>query len=125
MNSALIAASLIWVASGAFLIIYTQGAKRFFTRLFLREQARWFAAIPLAFGAVFIVGAFLRKDAFWLLFTLGLLSAAKAVYLLAAPPSRIRALWEWWSNRAKDETVRLFGLIAFTLGGLILSNLMR
>jgi len=115
--------SILWIVAGVFLVIYTEGTREFYKKLFLRDRVKWMGVIPFIFGAVLVAGAFYDERVFWLAIILGILALAKGVYIFFAPSSQIKDLLDWWFNRAGDGTLRLFGLIIFILGSALLSYL--
>ena len=115
--------SILWIASGTFLIIDTKGSREFLKTLFLRENVKLLAIIPWVFGLILVVGAFYYRTMFWLSFILGLIAILKGLYLFIGRPAQIRNLLVWWFFRATEETIRLFGLIIFILGSAVLSYL--
>ena len=115
--------SILWIASGSFLIIDTKRSREFWRKLFFKGNVRLLGIVPAIFGLILVVGAFCYRTMFWLALILGLLAILKGVYLFIGRRSQIRNLFEWWFNRASDETIRLFGLITFILGCALLSYL--
>jgi len=124
MNIVLYIISILWIVVGVFLVIYTEGTREFYKKLFLKDSVKWMAVIPAIFGVILVVGSFYCERVFWLAIILGLLALAKGGYIFFAPSSQIKGLLEWWFNRASDGTIRLFGLIIFILGSAMLSYLM-
>lgn len=116
--------SVLWIAVGTLLILYTDGTRTSLKKLFLRDNIRWIAVLPFVFGLILIVGAFYYQEMFWLALGLGILGIIKGAYLTTAPLSQIKGINEWWFNRASDVTIRLWGLIIFILGSALLSYLM-
>ena len=124
MKIALYVISILWVAVGTLMIIYTQKTRAFYEKLIYKRNPKLLAVLPLAFGIYFLVAAFFNKEMFGLIFILGVLAILKAAYLLLGPADQINRLMEWWHQDASDGTIRLFGLIAFILGCAIFSYLM-
>ena len=116
--------SVLWIAGGTFLILYTEGTRKFLKQIFLRNSVRWMAIFPFVLGLILVVGAFYYREMFWLAFVLGLLALLKGVYLAIGPSSQVKGIFEWWFNQASDGTIRLWGLITFILGSALLSYLM-
>jgi uncharacterized protein YjeT (DUF2065 family) len=115
--------SLIWIAAGVFLIIYTERYREFSKKIFPTDKLKRWAVVPLLFGVILVVGAFFKKEVFWLAFILGLLALLKGAYLIAGPSAQAKKLVEWWFEKASDKTIRLSGLIIFFLGSAIFSSL--
>jgi uncharacterized protein YjeT (DUF2065 family) len=115
--------SVIWIAAGVFLIIYTDRYREFSKKVFPTDKLKVWAVVPLFFGIVLVLGAFFEKDVFWLAFILGLLALLKGVYLIAGPSAQAKKLVEWWFEKASDRIIRLSGLIIFFLGSAIFTSL--
>lgn len=124
MTTILYIIAILWIVVGTFFVIYTQGTRDFYKKLFLRENIKWMALIPFVFGVVLVVGAFYAEKVFWLALVLGILALFKGLYIFFVPSSHVKALLDWIFNRAGEGTLRLFGLIIFILGSAILSYLM-
>lgn len=121
MSVVLFIISVLWIALGVFLILYTGRTREFLKKVFFRDHVRWLAVFPFIFGLILVVGAFYQRGMFWLAFSLGVLAIIKGVYLAIGSSTQIKALQDWWYNRAGDGTIRLFGLISFILGCALLS----
>jgi uncharacterized protein YjeT (DUF2065 family) len=115
--------SVIWIAAGVFLIIYTDRYREFSKKVFPTDKLKVWAVVPLFFGVVLVLGAFFEKDVFWLAFILGLLALLKGVYLIAGPSAQAKKLVDWWFEKASDRIIRLSGLIIFFLGSAIFTSL--
>ena len=115
--------SVIWIAAGVFLILYTERYREFSKKMFPTDKLKVWAVVPLFFGVVLVLGAFFEKEVFWLAFILGLLALLKGVYLIVGPSAQSNKLLEWWFEKASDRTIRLSGLIIFFLGSAIFTSL--
>ena len=123
MTALLYIISVIWIAAGVFLIIYTDRYREFSKKVFPTDKLKVWAVVPLFFGVVLVLGAFFEKDVFWLAFILGLLALLKGVYLIAGPSAQAKKLVDWWFEKASDRIIRLSGLIIFFLGSAIFTSL--
>lgn len=115
--------SILWVAWGTYMVVDTGRSRALFTAILDRENVKLLGIIPIVFGAFLLLGAFFHEPMIRLAFVLGLVAVLKGIYLFIAPPAQVRALLDWWFHKAGDDTVRLFGLIAFALGSALLSYL--
>jgi len=115
--------SVIWIAAGVFLILYTERYREFSKKMFPTDKLKVWAVVPLFFGVVLVLGAFFEKEVFWLAFILGLLALLKGVYLIVGPSAQSNKLLEWWFEKASDRIIRLSGLIIFFLGSAIFTSL--
>jgi len=112
--------TILWIALGASLILYTEPTKKALGKIFYTEHVRWLAVLPLVIGSILIAGGFYYPEMFWLALVLGGLGIAKGVYLIVGPIQHIRRLLHWWLHQASDQTLRLFGLISFFIGVVLL-----
>lgn len=117
--------SLMWVALGAMLILYTDNVRSFFKKLFAEANVRLLAVLPLAIGLLLLLASFSQGHMFLLVFILGLLAVLKGVYLLLGPLPQIRNLLEWWFDRAGETTIRMWGIITLVLGIAVFSYVLR
>ena len=115
--------SIIWIAAGVFLILYTERTKEFSKDLFAAGKLKRWAVVPLFFGVVLVIGAFFHKGVSWVAFILGVLALLKGIYLIVGPPMQVRKLVDWWLDQASDRTIRLSGLIIFFLGSALFLSL--
>jgi uncharacterized protein YjeT (DUF2065 family) len=123
MTALLYIISVIWIAAGVFLIIYTERYREFSKKMFPTEKLKVWAVVPLFFGVVLVLGAFFEREVFWIAFILGLLALLKGVYLIVGPPAQVKKLLDWWFEKASDRIIRLSGLIIFFLGSAIFTSL--
>jgi hypothetical protein len=123
MTALLYIISVIWIAAGVFLILYTERYREFSKKMFPTDKLKIWAVVPLFFGVVLVLGAFFEKEVFWLAFILGLIALLKGIYLIAGPSAQAKKLVEWWFEKANDRIIRLSGLIIFFLGSAIFTSL--
>ncbi len=123
MTALLYIISVIWIAAGVFLIIYTERYREFSKKMFPTEKLKVWAVVPLFFGVVLVLGAFFEREVFWLAFILGVLALLKGVFLIVGPPAQVKKLLDWWFENASDRIIRLSGLIIFFLGSAIFTSL--
>jgi hypothetical protein len=124
MRALLLLLSVLWIALGTMMVLYTDQVRRSFKGLFAAVDIRLLAILPLVMGLLLVVGAFMVKEVFWIALILGLLGIAKGAYLALGPLSQILQLWDWWFDHAGETTVRLSGLITFMIGVAMLSWLL-
>ena len=123
VNIVLYIICILWIVAGTFLIIYTEQTRQVLKKIFPVDYVKVYSVLPFILGVFLVVGAFYHGNLFWLAFVLGLLGIIKGVYLFFGPPSHVKRLCEWWFSKAHDRTVRMFGLITFTIGIAVLSCL--
>jgi len=119
----LYAISILWLAVGSLLILYTEGTRSFLKRIFLRDQVRWMAVFPTLVGLFLVVSAFVYREMFWLALILGILAILKGIYVVLGPSQQIKGILAWWFNEADASTIRFWGLISFILSIALLSYL--
>ena len=115
--------SIIWIAAGVFLILYTERTKEVSKDRFAADKLKTWAVVPLFFGVVLVIGAFFHKGVSWIAFILGVLALAKGIFLIVGPPVQVKKLVDWWFDQASDRTIRLGGLIIFFLGSALFISL--
>jgi hypothetical protein len=113
--------SILWVALGATIVLYTNQARSFLRKFVLGINVRLWGFLALAVGLLFLGAAFMVAEVFWVAIVLALLAISKGAYLTLGPLPQIRSLLDWWFDRASETTVRLWGLIAFTFGVMLIS----
>jgi len=123
VNIVLYVICILWIAAGTFLIIYTEQTRKVLKKIFPVEYVKVYSVLPFIFGIFLVVGAFYHGNLFWLTLVLGLLCIIKGIYLFFGPLFHVKKLCEWWFSKAHDRTVRMFGLIIFTIGIAVLSYL--
>ena len=123
MSIALYIIAILWIVTGVFIILYTERTMKILRKLFFIEKVRLLSILPIIFGIVLIIGAFVCTQIFFLSFILGVLALLKGLYLVVGPLSQIKRIMDWWFNKASDSYIRLCGLIIFILGIAVLSNL--
>jgi len=123
MDIALYIVAILWIAIGVFILLYTEKTMNIFKKLFHTEKVRVLSILPILFGIVLIIGAFVCTQVFFLSLVLGMLALLKGLYLIMGPMSQIKRLMDWWFNKATTSFIRLCGLIIFVLGITLLSNL--
>ena len=123
MSIALYIIAILWIVIGVFIILYTERTMKILRKLFFIEKVRLLSILPIIFGIVLVIGAFVCTQIFFLSFILGVLALLKGLYLVMGPLSQIKRIMDWWFNKASDSYIRLCGLIIFILGIAVLSNL--
>jgi len=123
MNIALYIIAILWIVIGVFILLYTERTMKILKKLFLTEKVRALSIVPIIFGIVLVIGAFVCTQVLFLSLVLGVLALLKGLYLIMGPMPQIKRLMGWWFNKASSSYIRLCGLIIFVLGIAILSNL--
>jgi len=123
MSIALYIIAILWIVIGVFIILYTERTMKILKKLFFIEKVRLLSILPIIFGIVLVIGAFVCTQVFFLSFILGVLALLKGLYLVMGPMPQIKRIMDWWFNKASDTYIRLCGLIIFIFGIAVLSNL--
>ena len=123
MNIALYIVAILWIVIGVFILLYTERTMKILKKLFFTEKVRALSIVPIIFGIVLVIGAFVCTQVFFLSLVLGVFALLKGLYLIMGPMPQIKRLMDWWFNKASTSYIRLCGLIIFVLGIAILSNL--
>jgi uncharacterized protein YjeT (DUF2065 family) len=124
MNPILFIVSILWIAAGTALIIYTRGTRALWSRMLDRYNHRWLAVMPISVGFILVVSGFYYPGMFWLALVLGVLALLKGFFLIFGPSRQVKTLFDWWLYKAVDGTLRLYGLFAFILGSVLLSYIL-
>lgn len=124
MRVFLLILSLLWVALGATTILYANQVRSVLREFVLGVDIRLWAFLAVIVGLLFLLGAFMVHEVFWIALVLGLLAMAKGAYFALGPRQQVRSLLEWWFDRASEAAIRLWGLIAFTFGVTLVSWLL-
>ena len=119
----LFALAIVWIVFGAGLIVNTQGTRAFYQRIVPSDKLRTYAIPALVVGGLLIVGALVSDRMFWWPFLLGLIAVAKGVYLFRAEEAQLQAVWTWWCEEVSEDSLRLRGLVIYSLGAALLGYL--
>ncbi|UCH21856.1 MAG: hypothetical protein JSU83_00885 [Deltaproteobacteria bacterium] len=124
MNPILFVVSILWIAAGSALIIYTQGTRACWSRMLDRDNYKWVAVIPLGFGFILVASVFYYPEMLWLALILGILALLKGAYLILGPSRQVKNFFDWWIKKPGDGTLRLYGLFTFILGSALLAYIL-
>ncbi|HSH70713.1 MAG TPA: hypothetical protein VK997_12390 [Deferrisomatales bacterium] len=123
MELILFALALVWVVAGAGLVLRTAATRRFYQDMVPADKVRRYAIPAMLVGAVLLIGAFTSQRYFWWPLVLGGIAVAKGVYLLKADATQVQALLHYWCEEASEDTLRLAGLVIYSLGAALLGLL--
>jgi uncharacterized protein YjeT (DUF2065 family) len=116
----LYAFSLIWISSGAGLIIYTRESKSMIKRFVMDLDRRILSALPAIFGVFLIIAASESRHS-WFIRLIGILAVLKGGFIFWNPQNLYDKTVDWYLNSVSDQTFRFFGIITLILGTVILS----
>ena len=113
--------SILWIAVGSLLVLYTNNTVKIFKILLLEDSPKYLGVLPLTLGVLLTISA-KWSGAFYFILILGLLGIIKGILLFIMPPQKTRSLIKWWFNNTSENTHRLWGLILIVLGIFIFTN---
>jgi hypothetical protein len=116
MKALLYLLSILWIAGGTMLVLYTDATRRCLKDFVYRTDTRMLALAPTLIGLLLIVGAMAVPGIFTIGLFLGILALAKGAFLGFAPLDMVHRLREWWMGEASETSLRFWGLVVFTLG---------
>jgi len=109
----------VWIAAGAFAILYTEDYKAYFKGLLTKLAPKWLALIPAIFGLLLLLSASATTHG-WFIGLIGILGIIKGV-LIYFNPGGIFDFSKDWLNALSDQGYRLVGIIALVLGTVVIS----
>ena len=111
MNIAFYILAILWIVIGVVVLLYTEKTMKILKKIFFTEKIRVLSIVPIIFGIVLVIGAFVCTQVFFLSLVLGVLALLKGLYLIMGPMPQIKRLMDWWFNKAGASYIRLYGLI--------------
>lgn len=120
MKGFLYVMSVLWIAMGSCLVIYTAEFKRVLSKVLRGFDQRFLAPVPAVLGLLLMVAAPQAKNAGFIRL-LGLLGVAKGVFVFMNPKGYYEQVVTWYLDQASDQTYRFFGIISIVLGTALLS----
>ena len=112
--------SIVWVASGGFIILYTDLSKDLMRSAFERMGRVPMAASAAVIGLLLILSARGSHNAGFIA-VIGLLAIAKGGVFFINPNQLYEKTLRWWLVDADDQTLRLAGIITLILGTALFS----
>jgi len=112
--------SVVWIASGGFLILYTDRCREVLAQIFERMGRVPMAASAAVIGVLLLLSARSSAHA-GAIVLLGLLALAKGGLFLWNPNRLFEKARQWWLQQATDQTHRLAGMVALILGTALIS----
>lgn len=109
----------LWVAAGAFAILYTDDYRAYFKGLMTRLDRKMLAIIPAVFGLLLLLAASSTTHAGFIA-VIGFLGLAKGVVIYF----NLGGLFDTsrnWLDELSDQGYRLTGIIALVLGTVVIS----
>jgi len=116
----LYAMSLIWIAIGCCIILYTDETKDVMRSIVKGIDLRILSILPFAAGVLFLLSASVCRFP-WVIRFIGLMSLVEGVLAFSNPSNLYDRLMDWYLDSISNQTHRLFGIITIILGTAILS----
>ena len=122
MQWILYAFSLVFVAFGVYMILYTDNARNLF-RQFIQMGFKTLSIIAAIIGFLFLVSASASHYP-WFLRFVGIFSIADGVVLYINPQDIMGRIYAWYLDEASDQTFRASGIITVIFGTALISWIM-
>ena len=119
MQWILYAFSLVFVAFGVYMILYTDNARNLF-RQFIQMGFKTLSIIAVLIGFLFLVSASASHYP-WFLRFVGIFSIAEGVLLYINPQDIMGRIYAWYLDEASDQTFRASGIITVIFGTALIS----
>jgi uncharacterized protein YjeT (DUF2065 family) len=123
MTTILYIISVLWIAFGVFLVLYTETTRKTMKKIYGVKNPQWLALPAFVIGISLIISAFYFREMFRLVLVLGLLAVIKGLFFIITRPVYIKKFLDWWYEKASERTLRIFGMAIFFLGTILLSYL--
>jgi uncharacterized protein YjeT (DUF2065 family) len=112
--------SVLWIAAGAWYILYTQQARQKALDLINAMPEKIMAALAVVFGLLVFFSASASSNSGFIIF-IGIISIAKGIFIFLNPKGYWDKVKAWYTDTASDQTYRLFGIIMLVVGTAIFS----
>ncbi|MGD8541016.1 MAG: hypothetical protein PVI27_00070 [Desulfobacteraceae bacterium] len=120
MKWVLMAISLLWIASGVCLILYTAACRKVLANLLENMSPQILGALAFGVGALLLLSAGASQN-FWFVVLLAVLAAAKGLLFFLNPRGLFAKIRQWYLHQADDQTYRMAGIILLVLGTAVFS----
>ena len=119
MKTVLYAFSLIYVATGVCMILYTDETRSVFKRL-VRMGLKAMSVVAFVMGLLLILAASASHYP-WFLRFVGVLAIAEGVLLFINPRDIMDKIYDWYLEQASEQTFRATGIITVIFGTALIS----
>jgi len=116
----LYAFSLLCIAFGSCIIIYTRETRDFVKRLFNEVDRKIFSIFEVLMGILLMFSA-VSSHHTWLIRLIGMLAVIEGGVMFFIPKNLYDGLVDWYVHSVSDQTYRLFGIISIIFGTAVLS----
>jgi uncharacterized protein YjeT (DUF2065 family) len=112
--------ALIWIGSGAWMILYSHESRKVFKQWVKNLDRRIICTLPAVTGILLLFSASWSRQS-WLIRLFGLLALLKGGFIFWNPNNLYDKIIDWYLTSVSDQTYRFFGIITLILGMVILS----
>jgi len=119
MKTILYAFSLIYIAAGVCMILYTDETRNVFKRL-VQMGLKAMSVIAAVMGLLLILAASASHYP-WFLRIIGLFALAEGVLLFINPRDIMGKIYDWYLEQASEQTFRATGIITVIFGTALIS----
>jgi uncharacterized protein YjeT (DUF2065 family) len=116
----LYAIALIWIGSGAWMILYSHESRKVFKQLVKNLDRRILCVLPAVVGILLILSASWSRQS-WLIRLFGILAVIKGGFIFWNPNNLYDKITDWYLTSVSEQTYRFFGIITLIFGTVILS----
>ena len=119
MKLILYAFSLLYLATGVCMILYTDETRNVFKQM-VQMGLKTMSAVAFVMGLLLIVAAGASHYP-WFLRVVGLLALVEGVLLIMNPRDIMSTIYDWYLEQASDQTFRATGIITVIFGTALIS----
>ena len=119
MKIILYAFSLIYLATGVCMILYTDATRNVFKQL-VQMGLKTMSVIAVVMGLLLILAAAASHYP-WVLRIVGVLALAEGVVLFINPQDIMGKIYDWYLEQASEQTFRATGIITVIFGTALIS----
>jgi len=120
MEWVLYAFSVLWIALGVCLILYTDACRTASRNVLKDAYEKPLFFLALIIGVLLIFSASHSRNAAFIVI-LGIIAIAKAVLFLFNPRGLYTKMKQWFLETVSDTTYRFFGIVSLVLGVAVFS----
>lgn len=112
--------SIIWIATGACAILYTNGLRKLARRVLQDANPTLLGVMPIIGGMLLILSISATTHP-WIVGTIGALGMLKGGLMIYNPNDWYSQTVHWYLDEISNQTHRLFGIIMVVFGTAMLS----
>ena len=116
----LYAISMIWIAAGCCIILYTSQTKNVVKNLIKTIDQKILSTLPFIAGILFLFSAPTSRNP-WFIRLFGFIGIIKGVFIFFNPKDLHDKFFDWYFNSLTDQTHRFYGIFTIILGTAVLS----